>query len=256
MKKSTTVLVVALVLCLPAPGLAQTQTQTVDRLVARNVAARGGAEAWRAVSSLRLTGKMDVGRGMLVPYVLEQKRPRKMRLEYVFDGETVVQCSDGSAGWKLAPFRGRKTPEALTKEELREATASADLYGLLFDYVRRGHAVKLLGREPVQGRDAFELQVTLPGGAVRWVYLDAESGLEVRVDAMRTVARRERRVETYYQDWKAAEGLLVPRRYETRTEGEKDSHVLTVETVLINPPLANARFAMPAAVPTGGGRGR
>ena len=255
---SKMVLAAALVLCLPASGLAQpqSQAQTVDGLVARNVAARGGAEVWRAVSSLRFTGRMDVGRGMLVPYVLEQKRPRKMRLEYVFDGETVVQASDGRTGWKLAPFRGHAKAEPLTQEELREAAASADPYGLLFDFVRRGHAVELLGREPVQGREAFKLKVTLPGGAVRWVYLDAESGLEVRVDAMRTVAGREQRVETLYQEWKAVDGLLVPRRYETRTEGAKASHFLTVETVLVNPPLDNTRFAMPAAVPTGAVKGR
>ena len=235
----------ALAFCLPAWGLAQ----TVDQLVARNVAARGGAEAWRAVSSLRLTGRMDVGKGMLVPYVLEQKRPRKMRLEFVFDGETAVQCSDGKAGWKLAPFRGRTTPEPMTDKELREAADSADLYGLLFDHARRGHAVELLGREPVQGRDAFKLKVTLPGGAVRWVYLDAESGLEVKVDALRTLGGRDRRVETFYHDWQAAEGLLIPRRYETRTEGAKESHPLTVETVRVNPPLDDSRFAMPAAAP-------
>jgi outer membrane lipoprotein-sorting protein len=251
-------LAAALVLCLPASGLTQTQTQTqtVDRLVARNVAARGGAEVWRAVSSLRFTGRMDVGRGLLVPYVLEQKRPRKMRLEYVFDGETVVQASDGKTGWKLAPFRGQAKPEPLTQEELREAAASADPYGLLFDYVRRGHAVELLGREQVQGRDAFKLKVTLPGGAVRWVYVDGESGLEVKVDAMRRIAGREQRVETFYHDWKAADGLLVPRRYETRAEGAKASHLLTVDTVLVNPPIDNARFAMSAAVPTGAAKGR
>jgi hypothetical protein len=242
----------ALTLCLPASGLAQ----SVDQLVARNVAARGGAATWRTVSSLRLTGKMDVGRGVLVPYVLEQKRPRKMRLEYVFDGETAVQCADGNTGWKTAPFRGRNTPEPLTKEEQREVAASADVYGLLFDYVRRGHAVALLGREPVQGRDAFKLQVTLPGGAVRWVYLDAESALEIKVDAVRTLAGRERRVETFYKDWKATEGLLLPHSYETRTEGEKQSHLLTVETVVVNPPLTNARFAMPADAMNGAGRGR
>jgi len=247
-----TVLAAAFALCLPASLLAQ----TVDELVARNFAARGGAEAWRAVSSLKLTGKMDVGKGMLVPYVLEQKRPGKMRLEYVFDGETVVQCSDGKAGWKLAPFRGKTTPEPLTKEELREAAGSADPYGPLFDHAARGHAVELLGREPVQGKDAFKLKVTLPGGAVRWVYLDAESALEVRVDAQRTLGGRERRVETSYHDWQAAEGLLIPRRYETRTEGAKEPHFLTVETVRVNPPLDDSRFAMPSAAPAHAGSGR
>ena len=244
-------LVSAFALCLPTLGL----SQTVDELVARNVAARGGAEAWRAVSTLRLTGQMDVGQGMLVPYVLEQKRPSKMRLEFVFNGETAVQCFDGKAGWKLVPFRGRTTPEPMTEEELRETAGSADLYGLLFDYGRRGHAVELLGRESVQGRDAFKLKVTLPGGAVRWVYLDAESGLEVKIEALRTLAGRERRVESFYDDWQVAEGLLIPRRQETRTEGENELHLLTVETVRVNPPLDDSRFAMPAAAPAGAGRG-
>jgi outer membrane lipoprotein-sorting protein len=250
---SRTAVASALLSCLPALGLAQ----TADQLVARNVAARGGAEAWRAVSSLRLTGRMDVGKGLLVPYVLEQKRPGKMRLEFTFDGDTAVQCSDGKAGWKIAPFRGQKTPEPLTGEELREVAGSADPYGPLFDHARRGHTVALAGREPVQGRDAFKLKVTLPEGAVRWVYLDAESGLEVKVDASRTLGRREQRVETFYHDWQAAEGLLIPRRYETRTDGAKESHILTVETVRVNPPLDDSRFAMPAAAPAGGaGQGR
>jgi outer membrane lipoprotein-sorting protein len=248
---SRSVLAAALALCLPGSGLAQ----TVDELVARNTAARGGAAAWRAVSSLKLTGRMDVGKGMLVPYVLEQKRPTKMRLEYVFDDATVIQCSDGKTGWKVAPFRGKTTPEPLTKEELREAAGSADLYGLLFDYARRGHSVAMGGRESIEGREAFKLQVTLPGGAVRWVYLDAESGLEVRVDALRKLAGRERRVETFYRDWQAAEGLLIPRRYETRTEGAKEPNLLTVETVLVNPPIDDSRFVMLAAAPPpAGGR--
>lgn len=238
-------LATALALGLAGPVLAQ----AVDQLVARNVAARGGEAAWRSVSSLRLTGKMDLGRGMLVPYVLEQKRPARMRLEYVFDGETAVQCSNGKTGWKLAPFRGRPKPEAMTAEELRGAASSADLYGPLFDYARRGHVVELIGRESVQGHDAFKLKVTLPDGAVRWVYLDVESGLEVKVDALRKVGTRERRVETYYHDWQPADGLLIPRRYETRAENAKELHVLTVESVRVNPPIDDSRFALPASTP-------
>jgi len=236
----------AIGLWLPASGLAQ----TVDALVARNVAARGGAEAWRGVSSLQFTGQMDVGRGLKVPYVLEQK-PGKMRFEFVFDGETAIECYDGTAGWKVVPFKGRKTPEPMTAEELREAAEPADLYGPLFDYASRGHKVELLGREQVQGRDAFKLKVTLRAGAVRWVYLDAESALEIKVEALRRRGSREQRVETLYGDWKATQRLLIPRRYETRTEGPTPSHVLTVETVRVNPQLDDARFTMAAAAPPG-----
>lgn len=242
----------ALALILPASGFAQ----TVDELVARNVAARGGTKAWQAVSSLQLSGRMDVGKGMTVPYLLEQKRPGKMRLEFVFDDETAVQTFDGAAGWKLTPFRGRRNAEPMSDAELREAAGTSDLHGLLFDHAKRGHKVELLGREAVLGRDAFKLQVTLPGGAVRWVYLDAQSGLEVKAEALRKIGGRERRVETFYHDWRASDGLLIARRQETRTEGEKVSHPFTVHSVRVNPPLDDARFAMPAPAPAPARKGK
>jgi hypothetical protein len=229
----------------------QANARAVDALVARNIAARGGAEAWRAVSSLRLTGRMDLGQGMHVPYVLDQKRPGKMCLEFVFDEETAVQCADGNSGWKLAPFRGRTTPEPMTEAELRETADTADLYGLLYDYAARGHVVELLGREPVDGRDAIKLKVTLPRGGVRWLYLDAETALEVRLEALRKVAGREYRVITSFSDWQETDGLLIAHRQETLTEGDKEAHFLTVESVSVNPPLDDSRFAMPAT-PVGG----
>jgi len=246
-KWGTALAAVALAFLLPVLGRAQ----TVEELVARNVAARGGAKAWKGVSSLRLTGRMDVGKGMTVPYILEQKRPGKMRLEFVFDEKTAVEATDGKTGWKLRPFLNRTLPEPMTGEELREAADTADLYGLLFEYADRGHAVELLGREPVEGRDAYKLKVTLPRGSVRWVYLDAESGLEVKVETRRMLRGKDLRVETFYRDWKKAEGLLIPHRQETRTEGEKEFHLLTVEKAVVNPPIEDLRFAMPGESPTG-----
>ena len=72
---------------------------------------------------------------------------------------------------------------------------------------------------------------------------------------MRTLRGRDRRVETFYPDWKAEEGLLIPLRQETRTEGEKKLHVLTVETVRADPPIDDSRFAMPAVAAAGSSRG-
>jgi hypothetical protein len=225
----------------------QKAARMVDQLVARNIEARGGAEAWQAVSSLRLTGQMDLGEGMHVPYVLEQKRPGKMCLEFVFDGETAVQCADGKTGWKVLPFRGRRTPEPMTAQDLRDTADLADLYGLLFEHADRGISLELVGREPVAGRDAFKLKVTLPQGAVRWVYLDAETALDIKLESTRMLRGKERIVETFYYDWQETDGLLIPRRQETQTEGDDESHFLTVDGVTSNPAIEDSRFAMPSA---------
>ena len=157
MLKSALALLLVLVLGLTAyyylsPALRQ--ARAVDALVDRNIAARGGAEAWRGVSSLRLSGRMDVGQEMTVPYVLEQKRPDKMCLEFVFDEQTSTQCVDGKNGWKIVPFQGRTAPEPMKATELREMVDTADLYGPLFDFAARGHQVELLGQEPVGDRES------------------------------------------------------------------------------------------------------
>ena len=71
------------------------QARFVKELVARNIDVRGGPAAWEAVNSLRLSGKMDLGQGMVVPYVLEQKRPGKMCFRFEFDDATSIQCAVG-----------------------------------------------------------------------------------------------------------------------------------------------------------------
>jgi len=227
------------------------QARIVNDLVARNIAARGGKQAWENVTALKLTGRMDLGQGMAVPYVLEQKRPGKMCLEFVFNKQTALQCADGNSGWKLAPFRGRKTAEPMSELELRETADSAYPYGLLYNYAQRGTVIELLGHETVAGRDAVKIKLTLAKGGVRWLYLDAESALEIKIEAMRTIAGRQRRVETVFSDWQEKDGLLIARRQETTTEGDPKAHFFTVQSVSVNPVIADSRFAMPATASTG-----
>ncbi|MDH4125020.1 MAG: outer membrane lipoprotein-sorting protein [Gammaproteobacteria bacterium] len=229
-------------------GITGGHGRAVDALIARNIAARGGADTWRAVSSLQLSGQMDLGQGMYVPYTMEQKRPGKMCIEFVFDDETAIQCVAAKAGWKLLPFRGRTTPEPMNEQELLELSDAVEIDGLLFDSADRGHEVELLGHAPVDGRDALKLEVSLPGGAKRWVYLDAETALEIKVEATRTLRGKERLVETFYSNWQQTDGLLIPRRHDTRTEGDAETHFLTVDSVHVNLPLDDARFAMPSSM--------
>ena len=85
------------------------ETLTADQIVIKNVAARGGLQAWRAIHSMKMAGKMDAGSkdNVQLPFVLKMERPRKSRLEINFAGSTAVQVYDGANGWKVRPFLGR-----------------------------------------------------------------------------------------------------------------------------------------------------
>src|SRR5437879_12916872 len=88
---------------------AETQDQkppSLDELVAKNIEAKGGAEALRALQSLKLTGKLIVNEGQLqIDHIEIKKRPGEVRTESTLQGMTAVHAYDGKEGWRITPFQ-------------------------------------------------------------------------------------------------------------------------------------------------------
>jgi hypothetical protein len=87
--------------------------------------------------------------------------------------------------------------------------------------------------------------VSMPGGTVRWVYLDEETGLESKIEYTRVIRGKEHLVESLYSDWKAEAGLLFPGRTDTRMAGTSESQFVTVDKIVVNPDIEDKRFVMP-----------
>ena len=83
----------ALVLLAVASG-AFAQTPGVDDLIARNLAAKGGADALRALTSVKMTGRIK-GPAGAEPVTSWAKRPNLRRRENVREGQTFVLGFDG-----------------------------------------------------------------------------------------------------------------------------------------------------------------
>jgi hypothetical protein len=247
----------------------------------KNAEARGGLKAWRAVKSMSMSGSLDAGKPrdqarmalaylkpqgennvasrkalahgraaeadkqVQLPFVMELERPRKSRLEVLFQGQTAVQVFDGSKGWKLRPFLGRKEVEPYTAEELRIASQQTDLDGPLIDYAAKGSRVELEGTERVEGRQAYRLKVTASDGQVRRVWVDTQTFLDVRIDGSRRLDGKPRAVFTYFRDYRPVQGLMVPHVLETTVESVRGSEKIVIERVVLNPKLDDARFSKP-----------
>ena len=79
-----------------AIAVRRTPARSLDELVAKHVAARGGLEALRAVQTLRVTGRLIFeGSGFELAYREVLKRPGLARVEYSTQGLTGVQAWDG-----------------------------------------------------------------------------------------------------------------------------------------------------------------
>ena len=260
----------------PATGLAADNPAAPAKLSAaqivdKNIAARGGLTAWRAVRTLSWSGKLDAGGGnrpqipgipgqpqlaqtvsqqpaaqAQLPFVLEMARPRKSRLELEFRGETAVQVYDGTQGWKLRPFLNRHEVENYTADEMKVAEVQADLDGALVDYAAKGTKIEFAGTEPVEGQPAYKLKLTLKNGHVMHEWVDAGTFLEVKVEGTpRRLDGKPHPVAIYLSDYRTVNGLMIPHLIETRVEGVRRTEKIQIEKVVVNPPLDPSRFAKP-----------
>jgi outer membrane lipoprotein-sorting protein len=231
------------------------------QVVEKNVAARGGLAAWRAVQTMSWKGKMGAGASTYaavtpshklqtkeraeaqLPFTLEFKRPNKTRIEIEFNGQTDVQVYDGRQGWKLRPFLGRNGWDPYTADELKQAAAEPGIDGLLIDAAAKGVRVESSGTETIDGHAAYKLKVTLKNGQVRHVWVDGQSFLELKVDGdPRRLDGKPHAVEIYQRDYKKDQGLMIPHLLETAVRGVKKTEKIQIESVTVNPTLSDARF--------------
>ena len=221
---------------------------TVDQIIEKNVAARGGLKAWRGIQTMTMSGKLDAGgkSNVQLPFVMKLKRPRMLRLEIQFQGKTAIQVYDGENGWKVRPFLGRSEVESYSAAELQIAADQQDIDGLLIDHEAKGIKVELVGEEPVEGHDAYKLKLTMKSGHVRHVWVDAQSFLEIKMEGSpRRLDGKMHSVETYYRDYRSTGGLTIPFVLETAVEKVKQTRKINIETIVLNPKLEDRAFAKP-----------
>jgi len=195
--------------------------QTVDEILAQHYKAMGGLDKIKAVKSMKMTGKMIMGGAMEAPFTVFRARPNNQRVEFTFQGMTGVQAFDGASNnaWAIMPFMGKKDPEVMPAEESKMMSEEADFDGILVDWKAKGHKVESLGKEQVEGAECYKLKVTLKSGEVRVVYIDVESGLEVKREGKRTVRGQEIEFESVSGDYKEFDGLVFATVVEQGMKG-------------------------------------
>jgi hypothetical protein len=251
------------------------------QIVDKNVAARGGLQAWRGVQTLSLQGKMGAGgnqrAALSIPtphskelansvprrpaeevqlrFLMELKRPRKMRLELQVKGQTAVQVFDGANGWKFRPYLNRHDIEPYSEEERKIASNREDLDGPLVDYAAKGSRIELDGTEKVEGCDTYKLKVTEKTGHTFHVWVDAQTFLEAKIEGQpRRLDGTYHPVEVYYRDYRTVDGLEIPFVQETRVLsvgrnalGYGDTPVppekIVLDKVVVNPKVEEKLFS-------------
>jgi len=228
-------------------GFASSSAITLDEVLSKNLAARGGMAKLQGLKSFTMDGTMSMAQGMELNFTQVMKRPLKFRMDMSFQGMTMVTAFDGKTGWAVNPMAGNK-PELSPASETKRLSEQADIDGMLIGWKEKGYAVELVGPQDVDGSTTYKIKVTDKDKEVKFVYIDAITWLEVRTDMRINMMGQEADVEMIYSNYQDLGGVQVPMVMEMRSEGQA-MMTMTYSNPKVNVEIPDSRFAFPAPAP-------
>jgi outer membrane lipoprotein-sorting protein len=221
------------------------RAQTVDEIIAKNIQARGGLEKLKSVKTLRTTVKFSDG-SFRAEFRQENKRPGKVREEFIIQGMAQIQAYDGKTGWQISPFNGRKDPDLMSADDMKSLIVDGDIDGPLVDYKEKGHKAELVGHDSMEGTDCYKVKLSMKNGDIRYYYLDTDSYLELKVEIQTTIRGALQESELYYGDYEQVNGIYYPFAVEQAQKGSSSRQQFSVEKIEQNVDLSDSLFTMPA----------
>jgi outer membrane lipoprotein-sorting protein len=238
----TRLLAIAILSFLPPAAAAQ----TADEIVKKVLDARGGAEKIKAVQSERITGRLTLPYGEEGAFVVELKRPLKMRAEISVEGQKVIRVYDGkSSGWTINPFLETKDVQPLSAEDLKDISDEADFDGPLMDYKTKGNQIELVGKEKLDDKPVYRLKLTNKNGNIRFYLFDAGSFLLAKWEGTRRNGEQEFPWESFPSDYHEVQGLKYAFRIDQGSPGTELRETVTTEKIEIDPQIDDSRFSKP-----------
>src|ERR1700677_2415995 len=203
-------------------------SQTADELIAKNIEARGGIEKMKAIKNIRMTGKFEGGGGFTASIGQENERPNLVRETFLLQGMTAVQAYDGASGWQIQPFGGKKDPQLMGEDDVRDLLLDADFDGPLVDYKEKGSTVEYLGHDVVDGDDALRLKITLKNGDVIYDYLDPDTFIEIRREIQQFIRGSVRDRVVGLGSYKPVAGVMYPFSISTGPKNNPNAQTTTL----------------------------
>lgn len=244
-RPSVAVLLTLFVVALAALPVAADE-MTVEQIIAKNIESKGGQEAWDEIESAKITGNLNMGGAMTMPMTLYFMRPGKLRMEMEMQGNKIIQAYDGEVGWQVMPMMGKTEPQKMSEAEIKQVKRQADFEGPLFNWKDKGHQVELVGKEEIEGTEAYKLKVTLDTGDVAYMYLDTEYFLEFKQTGKAEMQGQEFETDVSIGDYKEVGDIVFAHSVNMTPEGAPAGVAITFDSVELNPEGVDAEFfAMP-----------
>jgi hypothetical protein len=226
---------------------AQSDSVSLDEIIECNTGAMGGRGAIEAVQSIQIELHIK-DPSFEVDGTYYAMRPGKMRIDVSAQGKHVfTEAFDGQNGWQ---WEGKGEQKPATEKATAALRHGVELPGKLFGLYElraRGHKMKSIGREQIEGVNYYVLQLILNDGAAISLYVDPNSWLVTRRRDVRPlhvdVDPTPTTIEQVSSDFHDVEGVKFPfATAETDLNTGKLLESTITKSVKINPTLPPTLF--------------
>jgi outer membrane lipoprotein-sorting protein len=213
--------------------------QTVDDIIARNLAARGGLDKIRSVQTIKQIAHLN-SQGMNVNMTMYGKRPNMTRKELMMGQQRILYVFDGKTAWTVNPLTGSNVPTVITGPEVEGIRQEAEFDSPFVDYKSKGYTITYVGTEDANGKKLYHLRLTAKNGAAQECYIDTETGLEARTVSPSPMGM----LEEEFSDYRDVQGLKMPFSVRTLQNGRPVAEI-TIERIEVNGAIDDALFRKP-----------
>jgi outer membrane lipoprotein-sorting protein len=225
-----------LALLVVTAGFVTAGAQTADEIIQKHITAIGGADNWKKLSSMKMSGSINAGGTELV-MTMTVVHNKAMKQEMTINGMTGYTIITKTKGWTFAPYGGQTKPEAMTEAMVKDQQEELDIQGGFLDYKTKGRKVTYLGKDDVEGTECYKIKLVYPTGKEETDYIDASTYYLIKtVKKIKADGKESEQAVNLSNYKKLPEGIVMPMSFEA------GGGAFTIKSIDINKPVDESLF--------------
>src|SRR6267142_1611129 len=215
---------------------------SAELLLDKYLAATGGAEALKKISSRVINGNVRVGDQLMSVEIFAKSPDKRVSVVKMKDGDSVTAYT-GKVGWLAIPGR----VHMLNAQESFGAKMDAD-FAFAVDVKSLYPKWETLPGEKIDGKETWLVVSKKEGEPPLKLYFDQQSNLLVRLIRYIDSPLGYNPTQIDYADYRAIDGVKTPYRWTVARPGNR--FTVQVEELRQNVPVDDAKFIPPPPPPS------
>ncbi len=229
--------------------------QTADEIINSYFENIGGLENFKALSGVKMSAKLNQ-QGMEIPIDIVQLSDGRQLTSINFQGKEIKQgVFDGETLWS-DNFMTMKAEKSDAESTANFKLNANDFPDPFIGYKEKGYTVELIGKETIDGAEAFKLKlvkepITVDGKQeedVAFYFFDTENLVPIAMQSeVKSGPGKGMTQEITFSDYQEVEGLYFPFAMTQGVKGQPGTPI-TISKIELNPTVDEKAFAFPEEV--------